>query len=214
MPVLQAGSKPCCPCPGLLSSPWACIRHTAVPCRHCPGTSTGAAPSAGQTGVPVQWWLCACPAALAAHTDRSPHSILSQCTPSLKPWCAPSTPSQPVGRAGRRRVCPGIRVPRCQRGQRCAAGGRGRSLHQTSSLTRGDGAERVSHREGGMGELGEGSERLGSSLGAEQQTGLLLTITPVPSNLAFDKLFSDSFFFCLFVSYFFFSPSGATVAQI
>lgn len=34
---------------------------------------------------------------------------------------------------------------------------------------------------GAMGELGEGSERLGSSLGAEQQTGLLLTITPVPS---------------------------------
>lgn len=32
-----------------------------------------------------------------------------------------------------------------------------------------------------MGELGEGGERLGSSLGAEQQTGLLLTITPISS---------------------------------
>lgn len=36
-------------------------------------------------------------------------------------------------------------------------------------------------RDGSDGELGEGSERLGSSLGAEQRTGLLLTITPVPS---------------------------------
>lgn len=34
---------------------------------------------------------------------------------------------------------------------------------------------------GAMEELGEGSGRRVRSLGAEQQTGLLLTITPVPS---------------------------------
>lgn len=49
--------------------------------------------------------------------------------------------------------------------------------HQLPSLTRSDGAERVSDGEGWE----EGSDRLGSSLGAEQQTSLLLTITPVPS---------------------------------
>lgn len=75
--VLQAGNKPCCPCPGLLSSPWAYIRHTAVPCGYCLGTSTGAAVSAGQTRVAdrggsvhvLQLWLSC--AALGAQTDHS-----------------------------------------------------------------------------------------------------------------------------------------------
>lgn len=128
--VLQAGNKPCCPCPGLLSCPWVCKRHTAVPCRCYLAPSTGAAVSAGQTGLAgrggsvhvLQLWLSC--AALAAQTAHFPCSITSQGrTLPCSSGVLGAVPSQPWRRAGRGMVSPG----NCRLGQWCGGTGRGRS---------------------------------------------------------------------------------------
>lgn len=116
--VLQAGNKPCCPCPGLLSSPWAYIRHTAVPCGYCLGSSSGAAVSAGQTrvadrggSVHVLWLWLSC-AALGAQTDHSLAASSANAELSLAILVCPehSLPTPGGGLAGGS-VSPGSGVP-------------------------------------------------------------------------------------------------------
>lgn len=120
MLVLQAGNKPCCPCPGFPSSPWMYTRHATVPCRYFLGTSTGAAVSAGQTGLAgrggsvhvLQLWLSC--AALGAQTD--PFSLLhppsSASAELFLPGlvCSKHSPARGGGLAGGW-VSPGSGVP-------------------------------------------------------------------------------------------------------
>lgn len=132
MLVLQAGNKPCCSCPGLLSSPWAYIRHITVPCRHSLGSSTGAAVSAGQTGLAdhggcvhvLQLWLSSAALVLLAPSSASVELFL----PFLV--CSKHSLPTPLWRAGR---WIGEPRERCARADGSVSGGKpweeGGALH-------------------------------------------------------------------------------------